>query len=159
AFVPFDIDADYRRYVDGKPRYDGVAAFLESRGIAWPFGTPEDPPGTQTVLALGNLKDQYFMQHLRQHGVEVYEASIELVRTLRAQENKAAVVPSRKNCAAVREAAGTSPLFAARVDGPDIPRLRLKGKPAPDAFLEAARRLRTEPSRAMVVEDAIAGVE
>jgi len=157
AFVPFDIDADYRRDVDGKPRDDGVAAFLESRGIALPVGAPEDPPGTQTVHALGNLKDQYFMQHLEQHGVEPYEASIALVRTLRAQEVKTAVVSSSKNCAAVLEAAGISPLFDARVDGRDITRLALNGKPAPDAFLEAARRLSTEPSRAVVVEDAIAG--
>ena len=159
AFVAFDIDADYRRYVDGKPRYDGVAAFLEARGIEVSWGGPDDPPGTQTVQALGNLKDQYFMQHLEQHGVEVYESSIELVRTLRAQEVKTAVVSSSKNCVAVLEAAGISQLFDARVDGTDISRLGLKGKPAPDAFLEAARRLRAEPSRAIVVEDAIAGVE
>ena len=159
AFVPFDIDADYRRYVDGKPRYDGVAAFLESRGIALPVGASEDPPGTQTVHALGNLKDQYFMQHLKQHGVEAYEASIALVRTLQAQEVKTAVVSSSNNCAAVLEAAGIAQLFDVRVDGMDITRLGLRGKPAPDAFLEAARRLSTEPSRAVVVEDAIVGVE
>ena len=158
AFVAFDIDADYRRYVDGKPRYDGVAAFLESRGIELPFGTPEDGPGAQTVHALGNLKDQYFTQQLEQHGVEVYEAAIALVRTLRAQEIKTAVVSSSNNCAAVLEAAGISQLFDARVDGMDITRLALNGKPAPDAFLEAARRLKAEPSRAVVVEDAIAGV-
>jgi HAD superfamily hydrolase (TIGR01509 family) len=146
AFVAFDIDADYRRYVDGKPRYDGVAAFLESRGIELPFGTPEDGPGAQTVHALGNLKDQYFTQQLEQHGVEVYEAAIALVRTLRAQEIKTA-------------AAGIAQLFDARVDGIDIMRLGLNGKPAPDAFLEAAERLKAEPSCAVVVEDAIAGVE
>jgi beta-phosphoglucomutase-like phosphatase (HAD superfamily) len=140
AFVPFDIDADYRRYVDGKPRYDGVAAFLEARGIEVPWGAPEDPPGTHTVQALGNLKDQYFMQHLKQDGVEVYEASVALVQTLRAQEVKTAVVSSSKNCAAVLEAVGISPLFDARVDGADITRLGLKGKPAPDAFLAATRR-------------------
>ena len=70
-FGPFDIGADYRRYVDGKPRYDGVAAFLASRGIVLPSGAPEDAPGTQTVHAPGNLKDQYFVQQLEQHGVEV----------------------------------------------------------------------------------------
>ena len=159
AFVPFDIDADYRRYVDGKPRYDGVAAFLESRGIELPLGAPEDGPGAQTVHGLGNLKDQYFAQELEQHGVEVYEAAIALVRTLRAQEIKTAVVSSSINCAAVLEAAGIAQLFDVRVDGLDITRLALNGKPAPDAFLEAARRLKTEPSRAVVVEDAIAGVE
>ena len=159
AFVAFDIDADYRRYVDGKPRYDGVAAFLASRGIELPFGAPEDGPGTPTVHGLGKLKDQYFTQELEQHGVEIYEAAIALVRTLRAQEIKTAVVSSSNNCAAVLEAAGIAQLFDARVDGMDITRLDLNGKPAPDAFLEAARRLKVEPSRAVVVEDAIAGVE
>jgi beta-phosphoglucomutase family hydrolase len=158
-FVPFDIDADYRRYADGKPRYDGVEAFLKSRGIALPLGTPDDGPGAQSVRALGNLKDHYFTQHLEQHGVEPYEAAIALVRTLRAQEIKTAVVSSSNNCAAVLEAAGIAQLFDVRVDGMDITRLALNGKPAPDAFLEAARRLRVEPSRAVVVEDAIAGVE
>ena len=158
AFLAFDIDTDYRRYVDGKPRYDGVASFLQSRGIALPFGTTEDAPGTQTVHALGNLKDQYFLQLLEQHGVEPYEAAIELVGTLRAQAIKTAVVSSSNHCAAVLEAAGISELFDARVDGKDIARLALNGKPAPDAFLEAAQRLTVESSRAVVVEDAIAGI-
>lgn len=158
-FVPFDLDADYRRYVDGKPRYDGVTAFLESRGITLPHGSSEDGPDAYSVCALGNLKDQYFLEHLQEHGIELYEASIALVRTLRAQGMKTAVVSSSNNCAAVLEAAGIAQLFDARVDGKDLTRLPLKGKPAPDAFLEGARRLGVEPSRTVVVEDAIAGVE
>ena len=118
AFVPFDVDADYRRYVDGKPRYDGVADFLASRGIELPFGTPEDGPGAPTVHGLGNLKDQYFTEQLEQDGVEVFEAAIALVRILRAQEIKTAVVSSSNNCAAVLQSAGISQLFDARVDGP-----------------------------------------
>ncbi|MGE3977504.1 MAG: beta-phosphoglucomutase family hydrolase, partial [Nitrospira sp.] len=159
TFIPFDIDADYRRYVDGKPRYDGVASFLDSRGIALPSGTPDDAPGMQTAHALGNMKDHYFLQQLEQHGIEPYEASIALVETLRAQMVKTAVVSSSNNCAAVLEAAGISDLFDARVDGLDITRLALNGKPAPDGFLEAARRVKADPSRAVVVEDALAGVE
>ena len=112
------------------------------------MGTPEDGPGMHTVRALGNLKDQYFLQHLEQHGVEVYEEAIALVRMLRAQEIKTAVVSSSNNCAAVLEAAGIAPLFDARVDGMDITRLANGPAPAPDAFLAA-----------VVVEDAIAGVE
>jgi beta-phosphoglucomutase family hydrolase len=158
-FVPFDIDTDYLRYVDGKPRYDGVAAFLKSRGIELPWGAPEDGPDVQSVRALGNLKDRYFLQHLEKHGVQSYEASIALVRKLRAQEIKTVVVSSSNNCAAVLDAAGIAQLFDARVDGTDVTRLELKGKPAPDAFLEAARRVGAESSRAVVVEDAIAGVE
>ena len=158
-FVSFDIDTDYPRYVDGKPRYDGMAAFLESRGIELPVGTPEDGPDVQSLRGLGNLKDRYFLQHLEQHGVEPYEASIALVHKLRALEIKTAVVSSSNNCAAVLEAAGIAQMFDARVDGTDITRLELMGKPAPDAFLEAARRVGAEPSRAVVVEDAIVGVE
>ena len=157
-FVPFDIVADYQRYVDGKPRYDGVASFLESRGIELPLGAPEDGPDAQSVRALGKQKDQYFLQHLEQHGVEPYEAAILLVRKLRAQDIKTAVVSSSNNCAAVLEAAGIAQLFDARVDGKDVTRLELTGKPAPDAFMEAARRIGAEPARAVVVEDAIAGV-
>jgi len=135
-----------------------VAAFLESRGIELPSGAPEDGPDVQSVRALGNRKDKYFMERLKQQGVEPYDAAIALVQTLRAQEVKTAVVSSSNNCAAVLAAAGIAPLFDARVDGLDVTRLALQGKPAPDAFREAARRLGIEASRAVVVEDAIAGV-
>jgi beta-phosphoglucomutase family hydrolase len=159
TFVPFDIDADYRRYVDGKPRYDGVQSFLASRGIELPLGAPEDGPDVQSVCALGNLKDAYFQQQLKQNGVEPYEESIALVRKLRAAKIRTAVVSSSNNCAAVLDTARIAQLFDARVDGTDVTRLGLKGKPEPDAFLEAARRIGVEPERAVVVEDAVAGVE
>jgi beta-phosphoglucomutase family hydrolase len=158
TFVPFDIEADYRRYVDGKTREDGVVAFLASRGISLPAGDPEDAPGSQTAHGLGNLKDQFFLQHLEQNGVETYEPAVSLVRALRAHQIKTAVVSSSSHCAAVLQAAGIAQMFDDRVDGNDITRLALKGKPAPDAFLEAVRRVNVEPSRAVVVEDAIAGV-
>lgn len=158
-FVPFDIEADYRHYVDGKPRLDGIVAFLKARGIGVPLGTSEDAPGSQSMYALGNLKNQYFLQELEQHGVEVYGASIALVRALRELEIKTAVVSSSKNCAAVLRAAGIAELFDVRVDGVDLARLKLRGKPAPDAFLEAARRVGVEPARTVVVEDATAGVQ
>ncbi len=157
-FTPFDIEADYRRYVDGKPRYDGVESFLESRGINLPVGEPGEEAGVESIRALGKLKDRYFMEQLDKRGVTTYDPAIVLVRTLRAKGIKTAVVSSSNNCAAVLEAAGISHLFDARVDGREIERMGLKGKPAPDAFLEAAQRLRVEPSRAIVVEDAIAGV-
>jgi beta-phosphoglucomutase family hydrolase len=156
---PFDIDGDYASYVDGKPRYDGVASFLRSRSIEWPPGHPTDEPGMQSVCALGNLKDQYFLQLLEQQGVEAYDSSVALARTLRALGLKTAVVSSSNNCLPVLEAAGIAALFDTRVDGLDIASLALKGKPAPDAFLEAARRLDVLPSRAVIVEDAVAGVQ
>ena len=158
-FVPFDIEADYRRHVDGKPRYDGVAAFLGSRHIGLPLGAVDDGPDALTVHGLGNRKDAYFVEELAQRGVEVFESAVDLVRTLRAEDIKTGVVSSSNNCAAVLDAAGISDLFDVRVDGLDLVRLNIKGKPAPDTFVEAARRLAVEPSRGVVVEDALVGVQ
>lgn len=157
-FVPFEMD-DYRLYVDGKPRYEGVAAFLASRGIEIPAGSAGDAAGNQSIHGLGRLKDQYFSQQLGAHGARVYEASIALVHELRAQDIRTAVVSSSRNCAAVLQAAGIDHLFDVRVDGQDIIELGLPGKPAADTFLEAAGRLGVEPFRAVVIEDAIAGVQ
>jgi beta-phosphoglucomutase family hydrolase len=158
-FRPFDVNADYRRYVDGKPRQSGVISFLKSRGIELPLGSVDDTPDEQTVHALGKLKDQYFTERLALQGVERYEGAIALVRTLRSHDVRVGVVSSSNNCAAVLEAAGISQLFEARVDGLDVTRLALEGKPAPDAFLEGARRVSAEPARTIVIEDALAGVQ
>lgn len=158
-FVPFDVEVDYPPYVDGKPRYDGVASFLQSRGIELPLGSRTDGPDVRSVYGLGNRKDQYFHDELRERGVEPYDTSVDLVRALRSAGVKTAVVSSSANGATVLGSAGIADLFDARVDGQDLSRLGLKGKPAPDTFLEAARRLHVDPSRAVVVEDAISGVE
>jgi beta-phosphoglucomutase family hydrolase len=159
-FVPFDIVDDYHRYVDGKPRYDGVAAFLTSRGITLPAGSESKGfPGEQSIHALGALKDTYFMRYLEDHGVMAFEGAVELATMLRTQGIKTAVVSSSNNCAAVLEAAKIGGLFDERIDGRKITSLGLRGKPAPDAFLEAARRLAVEPRRAVVVEDATVGIQ
>jgi trehalose 6-phosphate phosphatase len=158
-FRPFDIETDYRSYVDGKPRYDGVESFLASRGISLPHGCPEDSPDQETVCGLGNRKNRFFLELLKRHGVEVYTSSISLIRDLRTAGIKTAIVTSSRNCPAVLEAAGISGLFDATVDGNERERCHLSGKPHPDIFLEAARRLGVAPSRAIVVEDALAGVE
>ncbi len=159
AFEPFDIDADYRRYVDGKPRYDGVRSFLEARGIQLPYGAPGDSPELETVCGLGNRKNRLFQEQLESRGVEVYESTIALIRELRSRSVRTAIVTSSRNCVPVLEAAGLLDLFDAKVDGIDAERQGLKGKPAPDYFLEAARQLAVEPACAVVVEDAIAGVQ
>jgi HAD superfamily hydrolase (TIGR01509 family) len=158
-FVPFDIEMDYRRYVDGKPRHDGVISFLASRGITLPLDAPADQPDAPSVHRLGARKDQYFLDELQARGVAPYEAAIDLVRNLRDRHIRTAVVTSSVNGALVLETAGIARLFDARVDGNDLVQMGLQGKPAPDAFLEAAKRLGVEASRAVVVEDAIAGVE
>jgi alpha,alpha-trehalase len=156
---PFAVETDFRQYVDGKPRYEGVRSFLQSRGIALPYGEPTDPPGRETVCGLGNRKDELFHRLLRQQGVRVFPSTVAFIRRLKDAGIKTAVVSSSKNCAAVLHAAGLAGLFDARVDGLESARLYLKGKPAPDTFLGAAARLGADPRRAVVVEDALAGVQ
>jgi beta-phosphoglucomutase family hydrolase len=158
-FQPFDLQADYENYVDGKPRYDGVRSFLESRGLQLPQGDPDDPPGRETVCGLGNRKDDLFGQALASEGVDVFPGSVAWIRQLRQAGIKTAVVSSSRHCLAVIQAAGISHLFDARVDGQLADDLKLAGKPAPDTFLKAAHMLGVQPQRAVVVEDALAGVE
>jgi len=156
---PFDIVEDYKRYVDGKLRYEGVRSFLGSRGIDLPEGTPEEPPGNGTICGLGNRKDAMVQDMLEAEGVEVYEGSVKLVEQLRRRGIRTAVVSASKNCKVVLEAARISHLFDQVVDGEVAERLRLPGKPQPDTFLVAAERLGVVPERAVVVEDAISGVQ
>ena len=157
-FRPFDMD-DYKRYVDGRPRYEGVRAFLESRGIHLPVGSAQDPPGDASVAALGNRKDVLVKQAIEAGRVESFEGSIEWVRRLRERGFALAVVSSSRNCAAVLRAAKIDHLFDVRVDGETLIELNLPGKPAPDSFLKAAELLGVSPHRAVVVEDAISGVQ
>jgi alpha,alpha-trehalase len=159
TFQPFDPETDYRRYVDGKPRYAGVESFLKSRRLELPYGDPSDSPQRETVCGLGNKKDGIFLELLKTEGVEVFDSAVALTRALKARGIKTAIVSSSKNCAAVLDAAGLAELFAARVDGVDVAHLKLRGKPDPDIYLKAAEPLGVAPARAVVVEDAIAGVQ
>ena len=159
SFVPFDIETDYKHHVDGKPRYDGVRDFLRARGIMLPEGGPEDPPQAQTVHGLGNRKDQLVNEVIASEGVRVFPGSVAVLERLRGAGIKTAVVTSSQNRARVLEVAGLSSLFDAAVDGHTIVERGLAGKPAPDMFLEAARVLGVAPARAVVIEDAISGVE
>lgn len=156
---PFDIERDYRRHVDGKPRYDGVESFLQARSITLPRGEPSDPPDRETVCGLGNRKNQYFHESLQQDGVEVFDSAVALIRQLRNRRIGTALVSSSRNARAVLEVAGLEELFDICLDGNDIARLGLKGKPAPDLFVKAAELLGVDPDRAMVVEDAVSGVQ
>jgi beta-phosphoglucomutase family hydrolase len=157
-FRPFTQD-DYLRYVDGRPRYDGVAGFLGSRGIDLPWGDPSDPPGRETVCGLGNAKDRYFLAHLRDHGAQAFPSSAPFLRRLRAEGLRTAAVSASRNMVAVLESAGLRGLFDVEVDGVEADRLQLAGKPDPALFLEAARRLAAAPARTAIAEDALAGVE
>jgi beta-phosphoglucomutase family hydrolase len=157
-FVPFDEIGDYDRYVDGRPRYEGVRAFLGSRGIELPWGSPDDPPTAETICGLGNRKNELVLRLIHEQGVEVYEGSVRYVRAVRAAGLRTAVVSSSANCREVLQAAGIEDLFDARVDGVVAERLHLHGKPEPDTFLAAARELGVGPEAAAVFEDAQAGV-
>lgn len=159
AFIPFDLETDYREWVDGKPRYEGVKSFLASRGIELPFGDAQDEPGTTTVCALGNIKNRHFNECLRRDGVKIFDTTVTLVRRLKAQGIKVAVVSSSKNTPTILEVAGLTDLFDLRFDGNDAARLGLKGKPTPDTYRKAAELLGVPAERAVVVEDAISGVQ
>ncbi len=155
----FDEQEDYRRYVDGRIREDGVAAFLGSRNISLPPGSPSDGPDAPTVAGLAQKKDRYFTALLEQRGVAVYEDGVAFLQAVRAAGLQTAVVSASRHCAAVLAATRLLDCFTVRIDGQESRRLRLAGKPAPDTFLEAAKRLGAAPSEAVVLEDALAGVQ
>ncbi len=155
---PFE-QADYSRYVDGKPRYDGVQSFLVSRGIRLSYGGPEDSPEQETVCGLGNRKNRLFQEFLKKGEVEVFDDAVEFIRHRRQENRAVAVVSSSKNCRKVLEAAHIEDLFDIRVDGITSVQQGLSGKPEPDTFLYAARTLGVTPSEAAMFEDAPAGVQ
>jgi len=156
---PFDITSDYRAYVDGRPRSDGVRTFLAARGITLPEGRAGEPADALTVRALGARKDAYFLARLAQSGLKAFPDAQPLLANLRAAGLKTALVSSSRNAKAVLEAAGLTPLIDVVVDGVEAARLGLKGKPAPDTFLRAAQQLGVPVSRAVGFEDALVGVE
>ena len=158
AFRPFDLATDYRLYVDGKPRFDGVRDFLTSRGSN-SEGSPDDPPQAETVGGLGNRKNELVNKVIEESGwSRTREASSSSINSA-MQGFKIAVVTSSQNCEAVLRAAKLDAFFEVRVDGNMIRAQQLAGKPAPDTFLMAAKLLGVEPARAVVIEDAISGVQ
>ncbi|HEM47422.1 MAG TPA: HAD family hydrolase, partial [Alphaproteobacteria bacterium] len=152
---PFDIEDDYRRYVDGKPRYEGVRSFLSARGIELAEGEPDDPPDRQTVRGLGNRKNERFLALLRDEGAKCWEDGVALVRALRDAKVRTGVFSASRNAREVLRSAGITDLFEVRVDGVVAAETGLAGKPAPDVPVEAARRLDAAPERCAIVEDAI----
>lgn len=159
AFREFTHAGDYLPYVDGKPRYKGVASFLESRGIDIPFGDPSDDPVEETVCGLGNRKNINFNQVLDEDGVEVYESTVEILYALKEAGVRIGVASSSKNCKPVLEKAGLLDLFETRVDGVVSAEIGLNGKPEPDIFTTACDNLGVEYHRSVVVEDAVSGVQ
>ena len=156
---PFDADRDYRTYVDGKPRFDGVRSFLEARGIDLPEGSENDEPEEETIHGLGSRKNGYFHAWLEDHRVGTFPGTLAFIAALKKAGIKAAAFSSSRNAEAVLRNAGVLDRFDAKVDGSDMAELQLRGKPDPAILHEAARHLGVAPGRAVVVEDAVAGVE
>jgi len=152
-------DDDYFAFVDGKPRYDGVRSFLASRGVSLPEGDPSDPPGDTTVCALGNQKNDVFNAVLARDGIAAYPGSLAFLDALEARGKRKAIVSSSRNARRVLGAAGLADRFEVVVDGVVAAAEHLPGKPAPDTFLFAARALGVPASRAVVLEDALSGVQ
>jgi beta-phosphoglucomutase family hydrolase len=157
AFAPFTRE-DYRRYIDGRPREEAIRAFLAARAVDVAEGGERDGPEVETVQGLAGRKDGLFLEGMRSKGVDVYPSTVALIRRLRALGLKTAVVSASRNCQEILQTARLDHLFDVRIDGRDAATLGLPGKPAPDTFLAAARRLGTSPERTVVIEDAIAGV-
>ncbi|KAA1250098.1 beta-phosphoglucomutase family hydrolase [Mycobacterium simiae] len=158
-FIPFDPAADYRRYVDGKKREDGVRSFLTSRGIHLPNGSPDDPGDVESVYGLGNRKNDMFQKILHDEGVEVFDGSRRYLEAVAAAGLGIAVVSSSANTGAVLEITGLDRFVQQRVDGVTLREEHIAGKPAPDSFLRGAQLLGAAPEAAAVFEDALSGVQ
>jgi beta-phosphoglucomutase family hydrolase len=159
AFQEFDPVRDYDEYVDGKPRYDGVRSFLESRGISLPEGSPDDPPDAETITGIGNRKNALVLKLIKEEGVDAYDGSVRYVKAARDAGLRRAVVSSSANARDVLTSAGIIDLFEEIIDGQVADAQHLRGKPAPDTFLAGARALGVPPAQAAVFEDALAGVQ
>jgi beta-phosphoglucomutase family hydrolase len=158
-FAPWGFTrADYLEHVDGKPRYDGVASFLTSRGVDLPRGTPDDPPGDDTICAMGNRKNDTFNEVLARDGIAPYPDAIALLDVLDAAGLPSAIVSSSKNARTVLDAAGIRSRFVTVVDGLTADEHELAGKPDPAMFVHAASALGVTPTDAAVLEDAVSGV-
>jgi beta-phosphoglucomutase family hydrolase len=157
-FVPFDTVKDYDEYVDGLPREDGTRGFLHSRGIDLPEGGDDDAEDAETIHALSERKNKLVLEKIKQGGLEAYPGSVRLLKAVRAAGLPTAVVSSSANCADVVASVGIDTMLDVRVDGVVAKEQHLKGKPAPDTFLAAAKMLNVSPSAAAVFEDALAGV-
>ncbi len=158
-FKEFVYEDDYLPYIDGRPRYQGVKCFLESREINIPFGNPSDEPHKETICGIGNAKNKNFREVLDKEGAEVYESTISLIKILREKGVRIGVASSSKNCRTILQYAGIEELFETRIDGEVSSKLGLKGKPEGDIFVTAAREMGAFPARSVVVEDAISGVK
>jgi beta-phosphoglucomutase family hydrolase len=159
SYKSFTHEDDYIPYVDGKPRYQGVKSFLNSRDIEIPYGEPGDTPKMNTVCGVGNRKNEFFRTIVAEEGVDVYETTVEFIKDLLNRGIKVGVASSSMNCRFILETAGIVDLFETLVDGVMSKEIGLKGKPEPDIFLVATNNMGLHPNECFIAEDAISGVE
>jgi beta-phosphoglucomutase family hydrolase len=157
-FQPFDKEADYERYVDGKPREDGVRDFLASRDITLPEGTPDDPASALTVHGVGNRKNEELTRRIAEDGVQVFEGSRRYLHAAQEAGLRRIVVSSSANTELVLRTTGLDQYVEGRIDGVTLAERHLPGKPKPDSFLAGAELAGVGPDQAAVFEDALAGV-
>lgn len=158
-FRAFDADREYREFVDGKPRLEGIRSFLRSRGVELPEGSQSDSASDETIIGLGNAKQGYFRSWLEENQVHTYPGTLRFMRGLDRAGVRTGAFSASRNAADVLRNAGVLDKFDAKVDGKDQAHLDLPGKPDPASLLEAASQLGVEPGRTAIVEDAISGVE
>ncbi len=158
-YVPLKLPDDYLEHIDGKPRYEGVRDFLASRGVTLPWGTSDDGPGFETFCSVGNMKNDLFNEILDRDGVPVFEGAVRLLDHLKAAGIKTACVSSSRNCRPVLKRSSLDDRFDTVIDGIDLETRNIRGKPEPEAFLTAAKELGVAAENAVVLEDALAGVE
>ena len=160
-------DEDYFRYIDGKPRAEGIVSMLAARGLTLPMGEEKkddddnaaaDLALTDTVTGLGERKNAVFRQ-LLDEGIEAYPGSVAYLDALDAAGIAKCVVSSSKNAVAVLTAAGLRDRFEVIVDGEVAAAEGIPGKPRPDTYLRGAELLGVPADRCVVVEDAVSGVQ
>lgn len=158
-FQPLIIEDDYYRYIDGKPRRDGIRSFLDSRKISIPEGKPGDDPEKNTLYGLGKRKNRIFLEIIKKDGVVAYPDTVEMLKIWKQKNIKLAVISSSRNCKYIIEKAGLTSMFTVRVDGVTLEEKTLAGKPAPDIFLKAAEDLMVETGKTIIIEDALSGIQ
>lgn len=158
AFVPFDADADYAQYVDGRRREDGVRALLAARGLHLPEGDPGDSPFAETIAGLANRKNERVLARLGASGVRAFADAVRYTDAARRHNLRCGVVSSSANCRDALASAGIADRFEVIVDAPAAHRAHLAGKPAPDTYVAGAKALRLAPQQVAVFEDAAAGI-
>jgi HAD superfamily hydrolase (TIGR01509 family) len=156
---PFDPRRDYERYIHGRPRIEGVHAFLASRGIRLPEGDPADPPGVESAQGLANRKNDALRRRLEAEGVNAFEGSTRFLEVVHEAGLRSAVVSASANTETILRRAGLAGLVDRLVDGDMIRRESLQVKPAPDSLLAACRLLGVEPASVATFETTLAGID